>query len=353
VACSGAFAFYYLKIAVTEENFIQRLSPRRFCVAPMMEWTDRHCRYFHRQLTRHARLYTEMLTTGTLLHGDTARHLGFDAAEHPVALQLGGSEPEELANAARLGQRYGYDEINLNCGCPSERVQRGAFGACLMAEPSLVASCVEAMQDAVSIPVTVKHRIGIDRRDDYGFVRDFVGALQAAGCRVFIVHARSAWLKGLSPKENREVPPLDYSCVQRLKQDFPAAEFILNGGITTLGLAREHLDTTDGVMLGRAPYHDPFLLAGVDASLFRDDLPMPTREDVVLTMTEYLKQQTRAGVAPRQVVRHMLGLFQGLRGARLWRRTLSDADTLQRYGANVLLHAFEAVKGNALVSAAA
>ena len=322
----------------------KNLSQWRFCVAPMMEWTDRHCRYFHRQLTRHTRLYTEMLTTGTLLHGDAARHLDFDAAEHPVALQLGGSEPDELAHAAKLGERYGYDEINLNCGCPSERVQRGAFGACLMAEPALVADCVKAMRDAVSIPITVKHRIGIDRRDDYEFVRDFVGALQGAGCRVFIVHARSAWLKGLSPKENREVPPLDYSCVQRLKRDFPTAEFILNGGITTLGLAREHLRAVDGVMLGRAAYHDPFLLAGVDSSFFGDGASMTTRQAVVLTMTEYLRQQMQAGVAPRHVVRHLLGLFQGMRGARQWRRTLSDADALQRYGADVLLYAFEAVK---------
>lgn len=319
-----------------------------------MEWTDRHCRYFHRQLTRHARLYTEMLTTGTLLHGDATRHLAFDAVEHPVALQLGGSERDELVHAAKLGQRYGYDEINLNCGCPSERVQRGAFGACLMAEPSLVADCVGAMLDAVTIRVTVKHRIGIDRRDDYGFVRDFVGALHAAGCGVFIVHARSAWLKGLSPKENREVPPLDYSCVHKLKQDFPAAEFILNGGIATLRSACDHLQSTDGVMLGRAAYHDPFLLAEVDSSVFGLGGPVITREAVVLAMTEYLRQQTRAGVAPRHIVRHMLGLFQGMRGARHWRRRLSDADALQRYGADVLLHAFEAVKDQpAFLSAAA
>ena len=320
------------------------VSSWRFCVAPMMEWTDRHCRYFHRQLSRHARLYTEMLTTGTLLHGDATRHLAFDPAEHPVALQLGGSERDELVHAARLGQRHGYDEINLNCGCPSERVQRGAFGACLMAEPSLVADCLKAMLDAVTIPVTVKHRIGIDRRDDYAFVRDFVGALHAAGCGVFIVHARSAWLKGLSPKENREVPPLDYSCVLRLKQDFPAAEFVLNGGITTLDLACEHLNTTDGVMLGRAAYHDPFLLAEVDGSVFDDTARQQTREAVVVKMTEYLRRTTGAGIAPRQVVRHMLGLFQGMRGARQWRRILSDADTLQRHGAEVLLYAFEAIR---------
>ena len=327
----------------------------RFCVAPMMEWTDRHCRYFHRQLTRHARLYTEMLTTGTLLHGDAARHLAFDAAEHPVALQLGGSEPDELAHAAKLGERYGYDEINLNCGCPSERVQRGAFGACLMAEPSLVADCVKAMQDAVTIPVTVKHRIGVDRRDDYGFVRDFVGALHVAGCRVFIVHARSAWLKGLSPKENREVPPLDYSCVHRLKQDFPAAEFVLNGGITTLSAAREHLDAVDGVMLGRAAYHDPYLLAGSRfVIVWRRCTGADARGRRADDDCNTCRRQTRVGVAPRHVVRHMLGLFQGLRGARQWRRTLSDADALQRYGADVLLYAFEAVKDRTtLVSAVA
>ena len=320
----------------------------------MMEWTDRHCRYFHRQLSRHARLYTEMLTTGTLLHGDAARHLGFDIEEHPVALQLGGSEPEELARVAKLGARYGYDEINLNCGCPSERVQRGAFGACLMAEPSLVADCVRAMQDAVAIPITVKHRIGVDRRDDYGFVRDFVGTLHAAGCSVFIVHARSAWLKGLSPKENREVPPLDYRRVQQLKQDFPAATFVLNGGITTLSSAAEHLEALDGVMLGRVTYHDPYLLAGVDRAIFGTASHVPTREEVVLKMTEYVREQTRAGTAPRHVARHMLGLFQGLRGARQWRRTLSDADALRRHGADVLMVAFEAVREQpALLSTAA
>ena len=309
----------------------------------MMEWTDRHCRYFHRLLTRDARLYTEMLTTGTLLHGDAKRHLAFDAAERPVALQLGGSEPDELAHAAKLGASYGYDEINLNCGCPSERVQRGAFGACLMAEPLLVADCIKAMQDAAGIPITVKHRIGIDRREEYGFVRDFVGALHEAGCSVFIVHARSAWLRGLSPKENREVPPLDYSRVHQLKADFPSAQFVLNGGIATLSAAREHLDSVDGVMLGRAAYHDPYLLAGVDCALFGEIAPVLPRHTVVIKMTEYLQQQTRAGTAARHVVRHMLGLFQGLRGARRWRRTLSDADALHRYGADILMVALEAV----------
>lgn len=325
----------------------------RFCVAPMMDCTDRHCRYFHRQLSRRARLYTEMLTTGTLLHGDVARHLDFDAAEHPLALQIGGSEPNELAHTARLGERWGYDEINLNCGCPSERVQRGAFGACLMAEPKLVADCIKAMQDAVRIPVTVKHRIGIDRREDYGFVRDFVGALYDAGCRVFLVHARSAWLKGLSPKENREVPPLNYVCVRQLKLDFAEATFALNGGMTSLAEATEGLAHVDGVMLGRAAYHDPYLLASVDATLFGDAPPPSTREAVVLRMNEYLEQQMRDGTHPRHVVRHMLGLFQGLRGARQWRRILSDADALERYGNAILLHALDAMQPPRVMAVAA
>ncbi|MEP6608848.1 MAG: tRNA dihydrouridine(20/20a) synthase DusA [Burkholderiaceae bacterium] len=321
------------------------MQSHRFCVAPMMDCTDRHCRYFHRQLTHRALLYTEMLTTGTLLHGDVARHLEFDAGEYPVALQVGGSEPDALVHAAKLGERFGYCEINLNCGCPSERVQRGAFGACLMADPALVADCIRAMQDAVTIPVTVKHRIGVDQREDYGFVRDFVGTLHRAGCRIFIVHARSAWLKGLSPKQNREVPPLNYPYVHRLISDFPAASFVLNGGIPTLEAAIGHLSTADGVMLGRAAYHDPSLLAGVDSLLFEDAASAPPREMVVMRMSEYLRRQAQHGVTPRHVVRHMLGLFQGLRGARQWRRVLSDADALQRYGEDVLLHALDVISG--------
>ena len=314
-------------------------SPWRFCVAPMMDWTDRHCRYFHRQLSRHARLYTEMVTTGALLHGDAARHLDFDPAEHPLALQLGGSERDDLAHCARLGQQRGYDEINLNCGCPSERVQRGAFGACLMAEPALVADCVKAMLDAVDIPVTVKHRIGVDRSEDYGFVRDFVGALAEAGCRVFIVHARSAWLTGLSPKENREVPPLRYEVAQRLKADFPSMVFVLNGGLATIEAAEAELAHVDGVMFGRAAYHEPWLLADVDRRLFGDVGPAATREEIVARMTAYLHRQASRGTAPRHVVRHMLGLYQGLRGARQWRRQLSDAAVLERDGADVLMRA--------------
>jgi tRNA-dihydrouridine synthase A len=323
----------------------------RFCVAPMMEWTDRHCRFFHRQLSRHARLYTEMMTTGALLQGDARRHLDFDAAEHPVALQLGGSEPAELARAARLGERWGYDEINLNCGCPSERVQRGAFGACLMAEPALVADCIRAIRDAVSIAVTVKHRTGVDGREDYPFLRDFVGALADAGCEVFIVHARSAWLKGLSPKENREVPPLRYEMVHRLKADFPARAFVLNGGLTTLDEARQNAVELDGVMLGRAAYHDPFLLSEVDRTLF-GEANAPSREEVVDRMTAYLARECARGTAPRHIVRHMHGLYQGVRGARLWRQRLSDATVLSRDGPLVLERAAGLVGGDGALRAA-
>jgi tRNA-dihydrouridine synthase A len=312
------------------------LSPWRFCIAPMMDWTDRHCRFFHRQLSSRARLYTEMVTTGALLHGDVARHLDFDPAEHPVALQLGGSERDDLAHGARLGERWGYDEINLNCGCPSERVQRGAFGACLMAEPALVADCVKAMRDAVSIPVTVKHRIGIGRLADYGFVRDFVGCLHDAGCHVFIVHARNAWLEGLSPKENREVPPLRYEVVYRLAGDFPAAQFVLNGGIASLAQAAEPLRRLAGVMLGRAAYHDPYLLAGVDRELFGAGQMPPSRAQVVDAMSSYLGRQAAAGVPARAVLRHMLQLFHGEHGARNWRRLLSDPAFIDRHGAQSL-----------------
>src|SRR6188472_1716204 len=240
----------------------------RFCVAPMMDWTDRHCRYFLRLISRHARLYTEMITAPALAHGDVPRHLDFDPAEHPLALQLGGSDPAKLAHAARLGERWGYDEINLNCGCPSERVQTGSFGACLMADPALVADCVRAMRDAVSLPVTVKHRIGLDANEDYGFVRDFVGTVAQAGCEVFIVHARNAVLKGLSPKENREVPRLRYDVVHRLKREFPLLTIVLNGGLDDWRAIDAELALVDGVMLGRTAYHDPFFLAQVDARLF-------------------------------------------------------------------------------------
>jgi tRNA-dihydrouridine synthase A len=299
-------------------------NPWRLSVAPMMDWTDRHCRYFHRLLSRKARLYTEMVTTGALLHGDVPRHLDFDAAEHPVALQLGGSEPADLARCARLGEQWGYDEINLNCGCPSERVQRGAFGACLMAEPTLVADCVKAMVDAVDVPVTVKHRIGIDKTESYEFVRDFVGTVAEAGCRVFIVHARNAWLKGLSPKENREVPPLRYELVHRLKREFPALTIAINGGITTDAQLAGQLGPVDGVMVGREAYHHPWWLAGWDA-LCGAPPPAQSREAVELAMVEYMERQAQAAGTPwHSVARHMMGLYNGLPGARRWRQVWSD-----------------------------
>jgi tRNA-dihydrouridine synthase A len=298
---------------------------RRVSVAPMMDWTDRHCRHFHRLLSRGALLYTEMVTTGALLHGDVPRHLDFGAGEHPVALQLGGSEPADLAHCARLGEQWGYGEINLNCGCPSERVQRGAFGACLMAEPQLVADCVKAMVNAVDVPVTVKHRIGIDQEERYGFVRDFVGAVSEAGCRVFIVHARNAWLKGLSPKENRDIPPLRYETVHQLKRDFPHLDFIINGGITTTGQVENELKSLDGVMLGREAYHNPWWLASWDETFFGAAPRDLTREAVEAAMAAYMAEQVRAHGTPwHAVARHMLGLYNGLPGARRWRQVWSD-----------------------------
>ena len=291
----------------------------------MMAWTDRHCRYFHRQLTQHALLYSEMVTTAALVHGDVARHLAFNAEEHPLALQLGGSDPADLAHCARLGERWGYDEINLNCGCPSERVQSGAFGACLMAEPRLVADGVKAMRDAVQLPVTVKHRIGIDQTEDYGFVRDFVGQVSLAGCEVFIVHARNAWLKGLSPKENREVPPLRYAFVHQLKRDFPHLQFVLNGGITTVAQVHEHLAWVDGVMIGREAYHNPWFIADWDATFFVDSTPPLSRDAVEDRMVDYMTRETQAnGTHWSAISRHMLGLRNGLPGARRWRQVWSD-----------------------------
>ena len=304
----------------------QQVSDWRLCVAPMMEWTDRHCRTFHRLLSRRARLYTEMVTTGALLHGDVARHLDFDVAEQPVALQLGGSEPDDLAAAARLGERWGYAEINLNCGCPSERVQRGSFGACLMAEPVLVADCVKAMRDAVSLPVTVKHRIGIDRLESYDFVRDFVGTVASAGgSEVFIVHARNAWLKGVSPKENRELPPLRHEMVVRLKRDFPALTFVVNGGVTTHAQIAAHLQSVDGVMIGRQAYHHPWSLASWDALFFGDAPGMLDRDAVEGAMVDYMAQRMRSEGEPwSRIARHMLGLRHGEPGARRWRQVWSD-----------------------------
>ena len=290
----------------------------------MMDWTDRHCRFFHRLLTRRTRLYTEMVTTGALLHGDVPRHLDFNAAEHPLALQLGGSEPSDLAHCAKLAATWGYDEVNLNCGCPSERVQRGAFGACLMAEPRLVADCVEAMRQAVSLPITVKHRIGIDRSENYSFVRDFVGVVAEGGCEVFIVHARNAWLQGISPKENRELPPLRYELVHQLKRDFPALTIVLNGGIKTSLQISGELDHLDGVMLGREPYHHPWSMATWDEHIFGESPAAYDRDEIEAQMVAYMQRVVAAGEPRSHVSRHMLGLRNGLPGARRWRQVWSD-----------------------------
>ena len=311
----------------------------RLCVAPMIDVTDRHCRYFHRLLAPRARLYTEMITTGALLHGDVARHLDFHPAEQPVALQLGGSDPEALAYGARLGQQWGYDEINLNCGCPSDRVQRGAFGACLMAEPALVADCVKAMQDAVSIPVTVKHRLGLDYEESYGFVRDFVGTLYQAGCRVFIVHARNAVLKGLSPKDNREIPPLRYDAARRLKADFPDCTIVLNGGIAQADEVQRHLMDFDGVMLGRAAWHSPGVLSEL-SRLLDPGIELLEPGQVVHAMVEYAQGRVSEGVPLRMVVKPMLGWMSGRPGSRHWRRTLSDARLLNTNDPKVLEQAW-------------
>ena len=301
----------------------------RLCVAPMIDVTDRHCRFFHRQLAPQARLYTEMISTGALLHGDAQRHLDFDPAEHPVALQLGGNEPDALAQAARLAQTWGYDEVNLNCGCPSPRVQRGAFGACLMAEPQLVADCLKAMQDAVSIPVTVKHRLGLDYNDEYSFVRDFVGTLYHEGVQVFIVHARNAVLQGLSPRENRQIPPLRYDMASRLKRDFPDAIFVLNGGIAESDQAVELLSDFDGVMLGRAAWHTPKVLSAIHRDVWPDQNLMQA-DALIDVMVAYARSQIELGTPLRFITRAMLGWASGRKGARHWRRALSDAVALNQ-----------------------
>jgi tRNA-dihydrouridine synthase A len=311
----------------------------RFCVAPMMDWTDTHCRFFLRLISKRARLYTEMITAPALEHGDVRRHLEFDASEHPVALQLGGSDPAQLAHAARLGAQWGYDEINLNCGCPSERVQTGSFGACLMAEPALVARCVAAMRDAVDVPVTVKHRIGLGTDQQYGFVRDFVGTVADAGCTVFIVHARNAVLKGLSPKQNREIPPLRYDVARQLKRDFPALTVVLNGGLADWEAIDREFNGVDGVMLGRAAYHDPYLLSQVDRRLFGDAAPAPSRADIVDALMRYVASQLARGTSLRSITRHTLGLYHGVRGGRRFRQMLSDATRLASGDASLLLDA--------------
>ena len=301
-------------------------NPWRMSIAPMMEWTDRHCRYFHRLLSHHTLLYTEMVNAGAVIHGGTERHLRFNAEEHPVALQLGGNEPATLARSAQLGAQWGYNEINLNCGCPSDRVKRGAFGASLMKAPALVADGVKAMVDVVDVPVTVKHRIGIDKDESYDFVRDFIGTVAEAGCDTFIVHARNAWLNGISPKENRQIPPLRYGVVAQLKQDFPQLTIAINGGFSTDEAVLAQLALVDGVMVGREAYHNPWWLSRWD-ELFYGDAPNTaiTREGIEAAMVDYMvREQALYGTPWASIARHMLGLRYGLRGARRWRQVWSD-----------------------------
>jgi tRNA-dihydrouridine synthase A len=315
-----------------------------FSVAPMMDWTDRHCRVFHRVLTRHALLYTEMITAAAIKHGDRRRLLGFDPYEQPVALQLGGSDPHLLAEAARVGEDYGYAEINLNVGCPSDRVQEGRFGACLMAEPQLVAECVAAMRRSVKVPVTVKCRIGIDDQDEEEALQIFVKTVAAAGCNTFIVHARKAWLQGLSPKENREVPLLNYDRVHRLKQSLPHLRIILNGGLLGVAHAIENMGGLDGVMLGRAAYHMPWELASVDRQFTDQSPPVASRGEAVAAMLAYVERELRQGVPLHCITRHMLGLFHAQPGGRMWRQVLSSESCKRGADSRVLKRALAVVE---------
>jgi tRNA-dihydrouridine synthase A len=328
---------------------MSKISPKvaqwRFCIAPMMEWTDRHCRFFHRLLTRRALIYTEMVTTGAVLHGDRARLIGFDPAEHPVALQLGGSDPRALASCARIGADFGYDEINLNVGCPSDRVQAGRFGACLMAEPELVADLIAAMGESANVPVTVKCRIGIDDQDAEESLDRFIDAVAQGGCRTFILHARKAWLEGLSPKENRDVPPIDHDRVYRMKARRPDLTIIVNGGIGSFSEAEEHLTHVDGVMLGRAAYQDPYILAEVDRRLFGKDEPAPSRLDVLDSFMPYVEAELARGVRLNQMTRHILGLFHGQPRARAFRRVLAENAHLDGAGIDVLKAARDVAAG--------
>ena len=319
----------------------------RFCVAPMLDWTDRHCRYFLRLISRHAVLYTEMVTTGALLYGDNpARFLDFDVSEHPLALQLGGSDPAQLARCTRMAADAGYDEVNLNVGCPSDRVQSGRFGACLMTTPALVAECVAAMAAAADIAITVKSRIGVDHQDSYEQLAGFVDTVAAAGCGTFIIHARKAWLQGLSPKQNRDIPPLRYDVVHRLKRDFPALELILNGGLTDVREAHRQLDQVDGVMLGREAYHNPYILAAVDELFFADAHEVPGRAQVMASFAAYAGRQLDQGVALTALTRHILGLYHGMPGARSYRRYLSEHAHLRGAGLEVLRAALQGVAGD-------
>jgi tRNA-dihydrouridine synthase A len=325
----------------------------RFSVAPMMDWTDRHCRVFHRLMTRRALLYTEMLTTGAIIHGDRVRLLGFHQSEHPVALQLGGSDPRDLATAAKIGEDFGYDEINLNVGCPSDRVKDGRFGACLMAEPELVARGVAAMKRAVNIPITVKCRIGIDDQDPEVALDALAHGVVAAGVDALIVHARMAWLNGLSPKENRDIPPLDYSRVYRLKAALPGVPVIINGGIASLAEAKEHLNHVDGVMLGRAAYQEPWRLLSVDPELFGEDASHATMKDVLEAMIPYIEQQLAQGTRLHSITRHLVGAFHGVSGARAFRRHLAETGVRPGAGTAVLRDAMALVEGRVVSPIAA
>jgi tRNA-dihydrouridine synthase A len=325
----------------------------RFSVAPMMDWTDRHCRMFHRLMTRRGRLYTEMLTSGAILYGDRQRLLAFDACEHPVALQLGGSDPRDLATAAKIGEDFGYDEINLNVGCPSDRVKEGRFGACLMAEPALVAACVAAMKAAVSVPVTVKCRIGIDDQDPEAALDALAHAVVAAGADALVVHARKAWLNGLSPKENRDIPPLDYDRVYRLKASMPDVPIIINGGIGSLAEATQHLAHVDGVMLGRAAYQEPWRLLNVDPELFGEAAPFTTMKDALEAMMPYIERELAAGTRLHSIIRHFVGAFHGVPGARAFRRHLAEHGVRAGAGIDVLRNAIELVEDRVEASIAA
>ena len=324
---------------------------RRISVAPMMDWTDRHCRVFHRRLTRRALLYTEMVTTGAVIHGDRARLIGFDASEHPVALQLGGSVPADLARCAKIGEDFGYDEINLNVGCPSDRVQDGRFGACLMAEPQLVGDCVATMKAAVRVPVTVKCRIGIDDQDPEAALGALANAVVAAGADALVVHARKAWLKGLSPKENRDIPPLDYDRVYRLKAALPRVPVIVNGGIGSIEEARQHLAHVDGVMMGRAAYQEPWRLLAVDAEVFGEPPPHADMKAVLLAMRPYIEAHLAAGGRLHAITRHMVGAFHGVPGARAFRRMLAEQGVRPGAGFEVLQAALDCVRDEAAVAA--
>jgi tRNA-dihydrouridine synthase A len=316
---------------------------RLISVAPMMDWTDRHDRYFLRLIAPHALLYTEMITTGALIHGDYQRFLAFDHAEHPVALQLGGSDPKALAQCAKMGEDFGYDEINLNVGCPSDRVKSGRFGACLMLEPGIVADCVAAMKDAVHLPVTIKCRIGVDEQDSYEELCHFIKTIAARGCEIFIIHARKAWLNGLSPKQNREIPPLRYDVVRQIKKDFPNLTIIVNGGIKVVSEVEEHLQFVDGVMIGREAYSNPYMLAAIEKQLFATSEDVSTRHAVIEKLLPYIEEQLKGNVKLANITRHILGLFQGEKGARSWRRYLSENACKKGAGADILKDAMQFV----------